>query len=343
MPRVCAWALALVLFLVSTGPASAKDKVGADDLIKSMRKAVAAIGKQVKAGTLKTSEARHKPFLGALKQLTKDLDALDAALGKKDKAWFKRLSSTARTVGELEGGWEAAGVKSNEVSQALGKLVQAFRTLRKSYGPEAVRLKQKKALDADEQKKLAQLRRQNEALKAKLEALKTKVKEPSLGSALAGFVTEVTKLLAAEWTLDAYLEVLVWEELFVGEWTAWCVEVELVYPTYLVEFQVVTPVVVAIEHDVVAVIEEVELVEADLVVLEVEVEVEISLEVEGVSDAEVEALDEYVEELEVQVDLELEEGEAPGEGGSEMPGGDDDDKGGDDGEGGGGGDGGDGE
>ena len=217
-------------------------------MLNRLRRGAAYTAKSAKAADKKLVDAKMKrqaPFFAALKKTDKNLKDLETSLkSKDDKKFLKAMDRTGKSVNELDTAFRLSGIKDPKIAEGVKKIGDAFKTLRKNYGKEALRKKkggpltpketdQAKALEGKYRKALAdldKLKAKNanskapgaKASNAQLDSLSKQIAaalappkaKPAAGGAAGGAPA------AAGPSLAGFTRLLMFEEDFVGSWYA---------------------------------------------------------------------------------------------------------------------------
>jgi hypothetical protein len=211
--------------------------VKSGDLVKSMVKATASIGKTVKGlgpGQLSPTNDRQKPFFAALKKTNASLASLSKAVAaKKDKAFFKSLDRTGKSIAELQRAVRLGAISDAKIAQGIKALNGAYGALSKNFGKAAQRRRKGGALAPQEVQQAAALKAKYQKALAQLQTVRSKPgKAPGVAAEVAGLIDSVSRLLSAgnTATLDWYVDLVLFEAEFTGSWYAVSSYVSIVDP-----------------------------------------------------------------------------------------------------------------
>lgn len=291
----------LTSFLVAGLPLRASTKAKPTALVKDMRRCAALIGKGVLddgGKSLSPKSGKQKPFFVALKDVERDLDALDATLAKKDEGFDAALHRAGKSVGEIQAAWEMCESKNATIDDGVRRLREGFDSFREATGKAASRRKKGGDLTDKEKADLSKMKASNEKLLAELKKAEAQAgSDAALAKELKRLEDRLTGLAILGMTLDAYFTYLYWVEDWSGYWYVVDTWVSIVDPTWIATFQGIDAYVASYDAWYFEVeegwVEDFAWVDADIT-LDVDVDVKLA-------DAELDKYDAFIDELSIDI------------------------------------------
>ena len=195
---------------------------------------LAQIAKETKLGNISDKDPTAKPLLAASAQLSRQISELEALYGKKDDAFFKKLSETASTAGELEVVAPRLSKVNKPVNEAVKVIGNATNLLRKNFGKEAQRIKKGGELSASEKKQLAGLIAGQKKFSTQLGGLKAQAQKAGnkrLVSDLTILIDDSNRVSASPNTVIGLGDALLLVDYLEGRWEGYSYYVPPTYRT----------------------------------------------------------------------------------------------------------------
>jgi hypothetical protein len=185
-------------------------KANAKQLVDNARKALALMVKSARADKgLDPKTPKNKPFWKATQKIAKHLDRAQKGLAAKNDEFFKGISDARAAEEQMKIDWQLTNSKNKEVIEGGKKLGHALAILRTDFSKEAARKKKGGELTAKEKQEFEKIKAQQQALLAKITALKAKAKkDKAFEHGLKKLEARANRIVKAPETVDAFVATL---------------------------------------------------------------------------------------------------------------------------------------
>lgn len=226
----------LGLTLLPLAAQAGAGRTTAREMVDTLEGNVSWLGKVVKDARL-GGEPRLKPFLLDLRELSRTLDALEAAVELRSPETFPRIHEVGLLVASLRSALAASGVRDQRLADGLAKLESAYRVFRKNFGKEGARLRDGGTLTAAETREYERLRAQNQKLAERLATLESQVgRNAALQAEVRALRDESSRLARLPLDLAGYLAAVALAQSLTGRWYGVYDYVRVVDPAWALYF-----------------------------------------------------------------------------------------------------------
>lgn len=162
--------------------------------------------------------ARYRPFFGALDRMGGAVEEVGTALRARDERFFQALERGSRALGELRVTWARSGSGHPRVDESIRIFSSSYRLLRRSYGGEQLRYRQRGGLSGQEREQFLRLQAAQRRLADRLAALRQRTRDQAAAAELERLRAEALRIAEARANLESYLNSLMASDEMRGEW-----------------------------------------------------------------------------------------------------------------------------
>lgn len=227
--------------------------LNAAKLVTDMKQAIAYISKHAKK-ELNPKSKTEIPFWSGLKGADKQVKLVESGLKAKNADFFKGIEGLGKGVTEMDTAWAILKKedkhKASHISRGVANLNKAYTLLDQHYGGGAARLKKGGSLTDKEKTQVAEVKKEQTKLLAKLQTLKGKAKPKSIQSRMTADVIRKSERLSKTEVTDVATYVLLMKELakLENELYAYDKCIATWEPEYYTEWKVIEVELVEVER-----------------------------------------------------------------------------------------------
>jgi hypothetical protein len=212
--------LASLILILSAGSALAVEPARADarQLMRIVERALEDTVGAARAAGVDPEVARYRPFWGALDRMGGAVEEVGTALRARDERFFQALERGSRALGELRVTWARSGVGDPRVNEAIRIVSSSYRLLRRSYGGEQLRYRQRGGLSGQEREQFFKIQAAQRRFADRLAALRRRTRDQAAAAELERLIAEARRIAEARASLEAYLNALMASDEMRGEW-----------------------------------------------------------------------------------------------------------------------------
>ncbi len=263
------------------------------DAVSSLDRAVAQTAKGAKEAKLDPKRKTDRAFLAGLQKASRSVEALKREVAEKGPGYDKALFRAAAAVSQLEASKAHLGRTNPSLDAGVKGMGSTLDALQRGSGKLGTRKKKGGPLADTERARLAKARGDAAAARGKVAKLRPKARSPQTTAELDR-VEKALSALGTEDTLDAYLHALAWTSDVEGLWASASTYLLLHEPSLAAEVSDVTASLLAYDR---LYLDALDAIELDASLFDAELELA-ALDLAW-SEAELGALDRYVDGLDV--------------------------------------------